>query len=71
MRVLRYHQAAATPPASADAAAITPSLSQPDECDAAGLVVEEVEDSKALVIDFLAVFPCGVCHLNHRKSHLF
>ena len=50
MRVFRYHHAAASPPASAEAAAITPSLTQPDDCAGAGCDVEEVEDSKEFVM---------------------
>jgi hypothetical protein len=48
-RVFLYHQAAATPPAKAEAAAIKPTLSHPDEMDSSvGGVVEE-SDSKVFV----------------------
>ena len=51
-RVFRYHQAAANPPASAEAAAITPTLIHPEARASEDCVEEEVSDSEGLVILF-------------------
>ena len=62
----RYHQAAANPPASTDAPATIPSLSQPGEAEPAVSEVEEVEDSKEFVISLQSLF--SECRRNVRQE---
>jgi hypothetical protein len=57
LRVFLYHQAAAIPPASAEAPAIIPSLNQPGVPGLRGCTVDEVEESKELVMDRGTIFP--------------
>jgi len=68
MRALRYRQAAANPPASTDAAATTPSLSQPGEAEPAASEVEEDEDSKEFVIFLKSLF--SICRRAAVKRNL-
>lgn len=65
MKAFRYHQAAANPPASTDAAATIPSLSQPGEAEPAFSEVEEVEDSKEFAISLQSLFSECRCHVRH------
>jgi hypothetical protein len=52
--VFLYHHAAATPPASAEAAAIIPTLSHSEAAALPDLAVGEVSDSKEFVTTFCA-----------------
>ena len=71
MRAFRYQQAAANPPASTDAAATIPSLSQPGEAEPTVSEVEEVEDSKEFVISLQSLFPECRGHVRHRGKLRF
>jgi hypothetical protein len=62
----RYHQAAASPAASTDAAATTPSLSQPGGAESALCELEEVEDSKEFVIFVKSLF--SICRRTARQK---
>jgi len=68
VRAFRYHQAAASPPASTDAAATIPSLSQPGDAEPAVCEVEEVEDSKELVMFLMGLIRDRRCNVRQKGS---
>jgi len=62
VRVLRYHHAVANPPTRTEAAAIAPSLSQPEARSLFGSISAEVEDSKSIILTPVAFRPLNcVC----------
>jgi len=55
----RYHQAAAMPPASAEAPAIIPTLSHAEAPDICGCIAADIEESKSLAMDFKLSIPAS------------